>query len=119
MRRDSKQTAARLLALCALVTPASGATVQAPTPAAPRIARIEVRGNAVTRTSVIRRQLGVRPGDLYEPDLVDRARWRLEQLDAILYADVLVQRPSPDETILVVSVEEKPRFGASPHASYD
>src|SRR2546425_9978653 len=104
MRRDVKQTAARLLALCALVTPASGATMQAPTPAAgPRIARIEVRGNAVTRTSVIRRQLGVRPGDLYEPDLVDRARRRLERLDAILYADVLVQRPSSDETILVVS----------------
>jgi outer membrane protein assembly factor BamA len=85
----------------------------------PRISAILVRGNRFTSEALLRRELGLRPGDAYDRRAVQRARARLEALEFVLYADVLEKRPQPDRVELVVSIVEAPRLGGGPRVAYE
>ncbi|MDX2130728.1 MAG: outer membrane protein assembly factor BamA [Planctomycetota bacterium] len=45
-----------------------------------RVGLVEVRGNAATRSDVIREQITIRPGDALDPVEIDESRKRLERL---------------------------------------
>ncbi|MCL5099315.1 MAG: outer membrane protein assembly factor BamA [Candidatus Omnitrophica bacterium] len=73
------------------------------------IEKIEIRGNTKTKDKVIRRELAVAPGEVFNMVNVDRSKGRLEQMN---YFSKVEARPEPSDAgpnrkNLVVSVEEK------------
>lgn len=73
-----------------------------------RIGRIEIRGNEKTRDKVIRREIRLDEGDIYNHKLLKRSRQRLANLNYFKSVD-LVTKPSRGEKLIDidVKVEEK------------
>ena len=73
-----------------------------------RIEKIEIKGNYKTKDKVIRRELSVAPGELFDMVRVKRSKGRLEQMN---YFERVEARPEdtevPNRKNLVVNVEEK------------
>ena len=71
------------------------------------IERIEIRGNTVTKDKVIRRELAVAPGEVFDMVRVRRSRLRLENMQYFSKVDA---RPEPTEIPnmknLVIAVDE-------------
>jgi outer membrane protein insertion porin family len=75
-----------------------------------RVGRILVGGLLLTREDTIRRQLGIQPGDLFDPDRLAAARQRLEQAPAFATVEVgpLRPPPAPFADVDVAVAEQKP-----------
>jgi outer membrane protein insertion porin family len=74
------------------------------------VEKIEIKGNAKTKDKVIRRELSIRPGDVFDMVQVQLSKHRLEGLDFFDKVDTKVEAdPTLDSTHknLVVGVEEK------------
>ncbi|HKI69524.1 MAG TPA: POTRA domain-containing protein, partial [Verrucomicrobiae bacterium] len=72
------------------------------------IERIEIRGNTKTKDRVIRRELAVSPGEVFDMTKVDLSQQRLEGLD--FFGKVNMRPEStdvPDRKNLIVGVDEK------------
>lgn len=83
-----------------------------------RIEKIEIRGNTKTKDKVIRRELAVAPGEVFDMYRVKVSKTRLEGLN---YFDKVDTRAEPDiayKDNLVVSVEEKSTGNLSLGAGY-
>ncbi|MFQ5847476.1 MAG: outer membrane protein assembly factor BamA [Candidatus Methylomirabilales bacterium] len=73
------------------------------------VERIEIRGNTKTRDKVIRRQLELAEGDVYNGKLLQEARAALRRLGYFEAVDLKTARGSaPDQLRLAVDVKEKP-----------
>jgi outer membrane protein insertion porin family len=84
------------------------------------VGRILRRGLVVTRDDTILRQLGIRPGDLFDPDRLTAARQRLEQAPAFATVDVGPLRPTPTPFAdLDVTVAEQKPWHLELGAGYD
>ena len=72
------------------------------------IERIDIRGNIKTKDRVIRRELAVTPGEVFDKTKVDLSKTRLDQLN---YFEKVEAQPEatdvPNRKNLVVSVDEK------------
>jgi len=72
------------------------------------IEKIEIRGNVKTKDRVIRRELAVSPGEIFDMTRVNLSKQRLEGLD---YFEKVDARPEPTDVPsrknLIVGVEEK------------
>lgn len=72
------------------------------------IEKIEIRGNTKTKDKVIRRELAVAPGEVFDTVRVKRSKQRLEGLN---YFEKVETRPEPTDIKnrknLVIAVEEK------------
>ena len=114
-----------LLAVALGMAPATAAAAARPgapgdtIAAAPRLVAIVIEGSPATRASVIRRCIGLRAGDRYDPEALRRAQERLEALDFIEYAAVRARRPSPNEVVVVVWVAERERLGGGLRLDYE
>lgn len=74
-----------------------------------RIEEINIHGNTVTRDKVLRREMQVQEGDLYNETLIQESRQKLLQLG--FFKDVNFATPrgtGEDEITLDVTVEEQP-----------
>jgi outer membrane protein insertion porin family len=72
------------------------------------VEKVEIRGNEKTKDRVIRRELSVSPGDVFDTVRVKRSKQRLEGLQ---YFEKVDARPEPTEMVgyknLVIAVDEK------------
>ncbi len=85
------------------------------------IRRIDIAGNTKTREKVIRREVELRPGDIYQQDLVQESQRRIYMLN--YFKDVQIQpeySPIEGERLvdLKFNVEEQPTGQASMGAGY-
>jgi outer membrane protein insertion porin family len=74
------------------------------------VEKIEIKGNVKTKDKVIRRELSVRPGDVFDMVQVQLSKHRVEGLDFFEKVDTKVETdPSldPSHKNLVVGVDEK------------
>lgn len=73
------------------------------------VERIEIRGNTKTRDKVIRRQLELAEGDVYNGKLLQEARTALRRLGYFEAVDIKTGRGSaPEQLQLAIDVKEKP-----------
>lgn len=76
-----------------------------------RIRNIEIRGNSITQDKVIRRELVIQPGELYDSRLVKRSEARIRNLNYFQpesgVTSYLVKTDKADERDLVFTVREK------------
>lgn len=73
------------------------------------IEHIEIRGNTTTRDKVIRRELQVKEGDIYNETKVQESRKRIMALGFFKEVNFATPRGSRDDTLnLVINVEERP-----------
>lgn len=82
-----------------------------------RIERINIIGNEVTRDKVVRREMRVKEGDIYNQRLVDLSREKIMQLGYFSDVNFATPRASQDDTLNInITVKEKPtgsfNFGA-------
>jgi outer membrane protein insertion porin family len=72
------------------------------------IEKIEIRGNTKTKDKVIRRELAVAPGEVFDMVRVKRSRSRLEQMGYFEKVDTDVEPTAiaPERKNLVIGVEE-------------
>ena len=85
------------------------------------IRKVEIAGNTKTREKVIRREIELRPGDIYQQNLVQESQRRIFLLN--FFKDVQIQpeySPVEDERLvdLTFNVEERPTGQASMGAGY-
>lgn len=72
------------------------------------VEKITVQGNSKTKDKVIRRELAVTPGEVYDSVLVDASKRRLENLGYFEKVDIAPRNTSvPNRKDMVVTVEEK------------
>jgi outer membrane protein insertion porin family len=72
------------------------------------IEKIEIRGNVKTKDKVIRRELTVAPGDVYDTVRVNTSKQRLEGLDYFSKVDARPESTDvPNRKNLVIGVDEK------------
>ena len=75
-----------------------------------RIRNIEIRGNAITQDKVIRREVVIQPGELYDERLVKRSETRLRNLNYFTpesgVTSFTVKTPNAGERDLVFNVRE-------------
>ena len=72
------------------------------------IEKIVIKGNVKTKDRVLRRELAVYPGEVYDMVRVKISKGKLEQLDYFEKVDVTAQETDvPNRKDMVVSVEEK------------
>jgi outer membrane protein insertion porin family len=72
------------------------------------VEKIEIKGNDKTKDKVIRRELSVTPGEIFDMTMVKLSQKRLEGLDYFEKVDTQVEPTDvPNRKNLVVSVEEK------------
>lgn len=72
------------------------------------IEKITVQGNSKTKDKVIRRELAVTPGEVYDSVLVDASKQRLQNLGYFEKVDISPRDTSvPNRKDMVVTVEEK------------
>jgi outer membrane protein insertion porin family len=72
------------------------------------INKIDIRGNTKTKDKVIRRELAVNPGDIYNTVRIDRSAERLRNLNYFSKVDALPEPTEvPNRKDLVINVEEK------------
>lgn len=76
-----------------------------------RIRKIEIRGNSITQDKVIRRELVIQPGEMYDSRLVKRSEARIRNLNYFQpesgVTSYLVKTDKADERDLVFNVREK------------
>jgi outer membrane protein insertion porin family len=73
------------------------------------VERIEIRGNTKTRDGVIRRQLELAEGDVYNGKLLQEARAALGRLGYFESVDIKsTQGSAPEQLVLGIDVKEKP-----------
>ncbi|HJL26090.1 MAG TPA: outer membrane protein assembly factor BamA [Polyangiaceae bacterium LLY-WYZ-15_(1-7)] len=73
-----------------------------------RIERINIRGNTKTRDSVIRREMLILEGELYDQTLVERSKRRIEALGYFERTDLSEETGSaPDRMVINVEVQER------------
>lgn len=82
-----------------------------------RIQRINITGNSVTRDKVIRREMKVKEGDIYNQRLVDLSRQKIMQLGYFSEVNFATPRGDKDDALNInITVKEKPtgsfNFGA-------
>ncbi|HUC86195.1 MAG TPA: outer membrane protein assembly factor BamA [Candidatus Acidoferrales bacterium] len=74
------------------------------------VQKIEIRGNLKTKDKVLRRELAISPGDVFNMVNVKISKQRLEGLDFFDKVDTRpepIDPPTPGEQNLVINVEEK------------
>jgi outer membrane protein insertion porin family len=72
------------------------------------IEKIEIRGNTKTKDKVIRRELAVAPGEIYDTVRVDKSAERLRNLGYFSKVETTPRpTPVPNRKDLVISVEEQ------------
>jgi outer membrane protein insertion porin family len=73
-----------------------------------RIQAVEPEGNAITRATVIQREMGIRQGDLFSQRALERGRRRLQRLGFFHQVGEIEVLPGsqPDLAVLRVPVEE-------------
>ena len=72
------------------------------------IEKIEIRGNTKTKDKVIRRELAVAPGDIYNTVRVDASKERLKNLNYFSKVETTPEpTPIPNRKDLVIDVEEQ------------
>lgn len=72
------------------------------------VEKIVIQGNNKTKDKVIRRELALAPGEVYDTTLADASKQRLENLGYFSKVDVSAQDTAvPNRKNMVVSVEEK------------
>jgi outer membrane protein insertion porin family len=72
------------------------------------IQKVEIRGNTKTKDKVIRRELAVAPGNVYNSVLVDRSAERLRNLGYFSKVETTPEpTPIPNRRDLVIEVEEQ------------
>ncbi|HET7625422.1 MAG TPA: outer membrane protein assembly factor BamA [Verrucomicrobiae bacterium] len=72
------------------------------------IEKIEIRGNTKTKDRVIRRELAVAPGDVYDMVRVNRSKRRLENMQYFENVNTRAEPTDvPNRKDLVISVDEK------------
>jgi outer membrane protein insertion porin family len=85
-----------------------------------RVGRILVRGLLVTKEDTIRRQLGIEPGEVFNPDPLSAAQQRLEQAPAFATVGVGPSRPEPTPFAdLDVTVAERKPWHLDVGAGFD
>ncbi len=74
------------------------------------VERLEIRGNEKTRDEVIRREIRIAEGDLYNETLIEVSKRRIEQLGYFETPIAMSTRSGSDERHVIVSfqVKEKP-----------
>ncbi len=82
-----------------------------------RIEKITITGNSVTRDKVIRREMRVKEGDIYNQRLVDLSRQKIMQLGYFSEVNFATPRGGKDDALNInITVKEKPtgsfNFGA-------
>ena len=85
------------------------------------IRKVEIAGNTKTREKVIRREIELRPGDIYQQNLVQESQRRIYLLN--FFKDVQIQpqySSGEDERLvdMVFNVDERPTGQASVGAGY-
>ena len=86
-----------------------------------KIRRINIKGNTKTREKVIRRELELRPGDIYQQELVQESQRRVYMLNFFKNVEIEPEFGSTDSDRLVdlnFQVEEQPTGQASMGAGY-
>ena len=85
-----------------------------------KIRRINISGNTKTREKVIRREIEVRPGDIYQQNLVQESVRRIQMLGFFNGVQPSPQFSSSEDKLvdLDFSVEERPTGQASAGAGY-
>lgn len=74
-----------------------------------QIEKIRVHGNTTTRDKVVRRELKIKEGDIYNESLVQESRQRVTALGYFKDVNFATPRGSRDDTLnLDIQVEEKP-----------
>ncbi len=74
-----------------------------------RIERINIRGNTKTRDRVIRREMLINEGDLYDQTLVERSKARINALGYFETVNLSEESGSePDRMIINIEVAERP-----------
>ncbi len=74
-----------------------------------RVERINISGNTTTRDKVVRRELKVKEGDIYNTRLVNESRERLMQTGFFEEVNFATPRGSTDDSLVLnVTVKEKP-----------
>jgi outer membrane protein assembly factor BamA len=102
---------AALMVTASTAVAPSGADTGTP----PRTGRINIYGNRITKSYVIRRVIPLRPGDPYDRARVDLARERIGQIAGIDYSDIRVSYSLEDSTLsLDVAVTEKSAYQGYP-----
>jgi len=74
------------------------------------VQKIEIRGNLKTKDKVIRRELAISPGDVFDMVRVKVSKQRLEGLDFFDKVDARpepIDPPTPGQKNLVINVDEK------------
>jgi outer membrane protein insertion porin family len=72
------------------------------------IAKIDIKGNVKTKDKVIRRELSVSPGDIFNNVLVENSKLRLEGMEFFEKVDTKSEpTDSPNRKNLVIAVDEK------------
>jgi outer membrane protein insertion porin family len=72
------------------------------------IEKIEIRGNVKTKDTVIRRELAVAPGDVYDTVRINTSKQRLEGLDYFSKVDTREEPTEvPNQKNLIIGVDEK------------
>ncbi|MFO7654813.1 MAG: BamA/TamA family outer membrane protein [Candidatus Krumholzibacteriia bacterium] len=84
----------------------------------PVLRAIEIKGNERTSANVVRREIGLEPGDPFPEELVDPIWDRLEDLGYFAFVDLTYDEVEPGEVILRVVVEEERALGYGPVLRY-
>lgn len=74
-----------------------------------KIERINIIGNTVTRDKVIRREMRVKEGDLYNQRLIELSKQKIQQLGYFEEINFATPRGSRDDTLVLnITLKEKP-----------
>ncbi|OGQ48590.1 MAG: outer membrane protein assembly factor BamA [Deltaproteobacteria bacterium RIFCSPLOWO2_02_FULL_46_8] len=83
------------------------------------VERIDISGNTITRDKVIRRELQIKEGDIYNETKLQQSRERLMALGFFKEVNFATPRGSKDDTLrLNVTVDEKPTGSFSVGAGF-
>ncbi len=81
------------------------------------ISEILFYGNTKTKEAIIRRALSLKEGQKFDPDLIEKRREELMDLDIFTHVDIETKK-SDEGLILLVIVKEKPSISFSPQLNY-
>jgi outer membrane translocation and assembly module TamA len=104
-RSSSRAPAGRLSGLAALITVA-GIALHLPSARAAEIVEIRFAGNHRTRPETLLREMLVRPGDPADPELIERSRQAIMDLELFKSVEARLE-PEAAGRVLVITVEEK------------
>lgn len=102
-----------LILLCAVMAPA------AEDDSAPRLGEIIIEGNTRTNETLIRRELGLVPGQVFTYDDMDSVWDHLEDIGYFIFVDMEYDDADPGHVVLRVVVEEDVTLHYGPLLRYD